>query len=69
LRRLEITPAGRANRSGITAANEAEPVCGVRGSFELPEAGVHDHLSKDGVIDASTCLLPENTWFIKDSCS
>lgn len=37
LRRLETTTAGRANRSGITAANEAEPVCGVRGSFELPE--------------------------------
>ena len=26
----------------------------------------HDHLSKDGVIDASTCALPESTWFIRD---
>ena len=26
----------------------------------------HNHLSPDGVIDASTCILPENTWFIKD---
>jgi len=26
----------------------------------------HDHLSKDGVIDASTCALPEYTWFIRD---
>ena len=26
----------------------------------------HDHLSPDGDIDASTCALPENTWFIKD---
>jgi pimeloyl-ACP methyl ester carboxylesterase len=26
----------------------------------------HNHLSPDGVIDASTCYLPENTWFIKD---
>ena len=26
----------------------------------------HDHLSADGVIDASTCLLPDNTWFIKN---
>lgn len=26
----------------------------------------HNHLSPDGRIDASTCILPENTWFIKD---
>ena len=26
----------------------------------------HNHLSADGVIDASTCLLPDNTWFIKN---
>ena len=26
----------------------------------------HNHLSPDGKIDASTCILPENTWFIKD---
>lgn len=26
----------------------------------------HNHLSPDGVIDASTCILPEHTWFIKD---
>ena len=25
----------------------------------------HDHLSPDGKIDASTCLLPEHTWFIR----
>ena len=25
-----------------------------------------NYLSSDGVIDASTCILPENTWFIKD---
>ncbi len=25
----------------------------------------HNHLSRDGIIDASTCLLPEKTWFIK----
>lgn len=37
LRRLEITPAGRANRSGITAAKDAEPVCGVRGLPALSE--------------------------------
>ena len=26
----------------------------------------HNHLSPDGIIDASTCMYPENTWFIKD---
>ncbi|MDR1805909.1 MAG: hypothetical protein LBQ80_03955 [Clostridium sp.] len=26
----------------------------------------HDHLSPDGQIDASTCVLPEQTWFFKD---
>ncbi len=25
----------------------------------------HKHLSVDGIIDASTCLFPEQTWFIK----
>ena len=25
----------------------------------------HNHLSPDGMIDASTCALPENTWFFK----
>lgn len=26
----------------------------------------HNHLSFDGQIDASTCMLPEHTWFIRD---
>ena len=26
----------------------------------------HDHLSADGQIDASTCMFPEQTWFIRD---
>lgn len=26
----------------------------------------HNHLSADAVIDASTCMYPDNTWFIKD---
>lgn len=25
----------------------------------------HNHVSADGIIDASTCFFPENTWFIK----
>ena len=31
------------------------------------EAGFGDYLSPDGQIDASTCLFPESTWFIKGS--
>ena len=30
-------------------------------------AGLGDYLSPDGQIDASTCLFPESTWFIKGS--
>lgn len=26
----------------------------------------HNHISADNKIDASTCALPENTWFVKD---
>ncbi|MBQ7595430.1 MAG: alpha/beta hydrolase [Clostridia bacterium] len=26
----------------------------------------HNHISADNVIDASTCMYPDNTWFIKD---
>ena len=26
----------------------------------------HDHISADGLVDASTCVFPENTWFIRD---
>ncbi|MBQ3603368.1 MAG: hypothetical protein IJA02_05990 [Clostridia bacterium] len=26
----------------------------------------HNHISPDNKIDASTCALPENTWFVKD---
>ncbi len=26
----------------------------------------HNHLSADGVIDASTCTLPDRTWFVKN---
>lgn len=46
-------------------------VCADYGST-LPEDYVqkiddgHNHLSGDGKIDASTCALPESTWFIND---
>lgn len=42
----------------------------IRGSFEegyIQEIDDgHNHLSPDMCIDASTCALPEQTWFIKD---
>ena len=34
---------------------------------ERTAAGYGDYLSPDGQIDASTCLFPESTWFIKGS--
>lgn len=37
--------------------NEADRVCKNR---------FHDHVSSDNVVDASTCILPEQTWIIKN---
>ena len=34
---------------------------------ERKAAGFGDYISPDGQIDASTCLFPESTWFIKNS--
>ena len=34
---------------------------------ERTAAGYGDYLSPDGQIDASTCLFPDSTWFIKGS--
>ncbi len=34
---------------------------------ERKAAGYGDYISPDGQIDASTCLFPESTWFIKGS--
>ena len=31
---------------------------------ECPDLS-HNHVSTDGIVDASTCFFPENTWFIK----
>lgn len=33
--------------------------------YNQAEQDGHDHLSPDNVVDASTCMLPENTWFIR----
>lgn len=34
--------------------------------YTQARADGHDHLSADRQIDASTCMLPEQTWFIRD---
>ena len=34
---------------------------------QLKSACGHNHLSADGLIDASTCAFPEYTWFIKNN--
>ncbi len=33
--------------------------------YEQKNKDGHNHISPDGRIDASTCILPEHTWFIK----
>lgn len=33
---------------------------------EAADAGFSDYISKDCIIDSSTCLFPDNTWFIKN---
>lgn len=33
---------------------------------ERTQAGFGKYISKDNIIDASTCLFPEHTWFIRD---
>ena len=35
------------------------------GGYTQKLADGHDHLSPDGVIDASTAFFPDNTWFVK----
>lgn len=46
-------------------------VCSKRGEtlgadYTQAVADSHNHLSADGQIDASTCMFPEQTWFIRD---
>ena len=48
--------------AGATAA----PIDGTLGEGYVQKVDCgHNHISPDGRIDASTCILPENTWFIK----
>ena len=51
------------NAPGVTCALLGETLG--EGYVQAVNDG-HNHLSADGVIDASACYLPENTWFVKD---
>lgn len=45
--------------------NETLPA-GYRQQNTACRDAAHNHISGDRIIDASTCLLPEQTWFLKD---
>lgn len=49
---------------GATAADHAETL--PQGYVQKDSSCNHNHMSPDMRIDASTCALPEQTWFIKD---
>ena len=49
----------------MSAGATVAPYGKTLGDDYVPE--IPGKLSPDKVIDASTCLLPENTWFIKDA--
>lgn len=49
---------------GATVADHAETF--ESGYKQADTSCGHDHISPDNRIDASTCALPEQTWFVKD---
>lgn len=49
---------------GATVADHAETFAD--GYVQANSACGHNHISPDNRIDASTCALPEQTWFVKD---
>jgi len=50
---------------GATAAPYGETL-GKNYKQKIPSAAGRNYVSPDSMIDASTCALPDNTWFIKD---
>lgn len=53
-----------ANASGGAVCADLDTTLG-EGYVQKVNDG-HNHLSYDGQIDASTCMFPEHTWFIRD---
>ena len=51
---------------GATSANMGE-VLSRAYLNSIKGTGAAKYVSKDNIIDASTCVLPDNTWFIKNS--
>lgn len=51
--------------SGAIASQVGEVLKGKLGKdYQQKNDDGHDHLSPDGTVDASTCVLPETTWFV-----
>ena len=49
-----------------TVADYGKKVEAVDDALKVCADGSHNHVSPDGVADASTCILPEQTWFIRN---
>ena len=51
---------------GATTAGDIGETFDAAYLFEAKQSGVANYISKDYMVDSSTCLFPEYTWFIKD---
>lgn len=77
LQGVPLTPSYREQNDNIidTKYTSGYAVCayldetlpaGYRQQNTVCRDAAHNHISGDRIIDASTCLLPEQTWFLKD---
>lgn len=69
---IPVSPSRTAQTDSLidTSLASAGAICAPYGrtlgkDYNQAEQDGHDHLSPDNVVDASTCMLPENTWFIR----
>lgn len=51
---------------GATTAGDLGKTFSSAYLYEAKQSGVANYISKDYMVDASTCLFPDYTWFIKD---
>lgn len=68
-----VTPAANLTSDGVieTVYTSGGAICADKGKtlgdgYKQAALSGENHLSADNIIDASTCLFPENTWFIKN---